>query len=486
MIVIMGVTLYTTRIILVTLGVTDFGIYNVVASFVVMFSFLNSALTSATQRFLTFELGKVGNPDLRKVFSISMIIHIGLAFVVFIFAETIGLWFLKNTMNIPLDKMDNSLLVFHFAVLTTMVSIIKVPYHALVIAHENMVFFAYMSILEAALKLLAAYLLVIVAFDKLVAYSAFVFFITVMILSFYYLYNKKYYKEENFIITWDKALAKEIFSFSGWSLFGGLAWMLMNHGLNIMLNVCFGPAINAARGIAMQLNMAIGSLINSFRTAVNPQIIKMYSSDNINEMKHLSILSARYTFYLSFLLILPLYLEIETILNIWLVEVPEWTIQMCQLILILTLITNIDLSFGAIFQAIGKIKENQILSGMIYVLVLPIGYFITYQYNLDPTAVYYIQIIAALINSLIFKFYLMNKLADISFQYYLKVFLVPILKVTIFIVFMSALLISFKLNVFLNILLSVFIVIVGVICVDMDSNLRNEVLLFIKNKQYKR
>jgi len=479
----MAVSLYTTRIVLSTLGITDFGIYSVVASFVLMFSFLESALTSATQRFITFELGKVDEQELQKVFSISMIIHIGLALVVALLAELIGLWFLNNKLNIPVDRMDAAFWVFQFAVLSTMVSIIKVPYHAMVIAHEKMSFFAYMSILEAILKLLAVYLLVIIAFDKLVAYAGFTTFVVLIILGFYYLYNKKHYKTEStFTITWDKALVNEMLSFSGWSLFGGVAWMLMEHGINIMLNIFFGPAVNAARGISMQVNTAMGSLINSFRMAVDPQIVKMHSGENSEGMKHLSLLSARYTFYLALILILPLYLEIDTILNLWLVEVPKWTVEFCKLILIFSLIQTFDMSFGTIFKALGKIKENQILGGLTYLLVLPLGYIIYKVYDLEPTAILYIQIMAVIVVAFVVKVYLLNKLTDISYHEYWFSFLFPVLKVAGMVVVLSYLIVSLKINPISVIIFSILSVLLSIYYFDMSISMRNKIVEFIINR----
>ncbi|WP_225351778.1 oligosaccharide flippase family protein [Arcobacter porcinus] len=483
MIIIMVVSLYTTRVVLSTLGITDFGIYSVIASFVLMFSFLDSALTSATQRFITFELGKVGKQELQKVFSISMIIHIGLAFFVGFLTEIIGIWFLNNKLNIPIDRLDAAFWVFQFAVLSTMIGIIKVPYNAMVIAHEKMSFFAYMSILEAILKLLAVYLLIIIAFDKLVAYAGFTFLVVFMILIFYYFYNRKHYKtESSFSIVWDKKLVKEMLSFSGWSLFAGVAWMLMNHGINIMLNIFFGPAVNAARGISMQVNSAVGSLVNSFRMAVDPQIVKMYSGENSDGMKHLSLLSARYTFYLALILILPLYLEIETILNIWLVEVPQWTVEFCKLILIFSLIQTFDMSFGTIFKAIGKIKENQILGGITYLFVLPIGYLSYKFYNLEPTAILYIQIIAVVIVSFVVKVYLLNKLTDISYHEYWFSFLLPVLRVSVVVIIFSFIIILLNLNTFSVIIFSIICVLFSIYYFDMNVSMRNKIVEVIVNK----
>jgi O-antigen/teichoic acid export membrane protein len=479
MIIIMAVTLYTTRIVLSTLGIVDFGIYSIVASFVIMFSFLNSALTAATQRFLSFELGKVDDIDVQKVFSISILIHIGLAFIILFLSETIGLWFLNNKINIPPDRMEAAFWVFQFVTLNIMIEIIRVPYNALVIAHERMSFFAYMSIFEAIVKLLVVYLLVIVDYDKLVLYSGLILLTSILVFIFYYFYNKKYFKESNFIFIWDKILVKEMFTFTGWSLFGAVSWVFMNQGINILLNIFFGPAINAARELSLQVNIAISSLINSFRTAVDPQIIKMYSSDNISEMTQLSLLSARYTFYLALILILPLYLDIDTILNIWLEEVPPSTVEFTKLILIFSLIQTFDMSFGSIFKALGKIKENQILGGITYLFVLPLGYIGFSMYGLEPIDIVYIQIIAVLIVSFVVKVYLLNKLTNISYQEYLNSFLIPVIKVTIGVILLSYGTIMFTTNSISIIVLSVLSVLISVYYLDMNAFMRSKIISYI-------
>ena len=306
-----------------------------------------------------------------------------------------------------------------------------------------------------------------------------------MIFGFYFLYNKKHYSSAKFAILWDRVLAKEMFFFSGWSLFGGLAWMLMNHGVNIMLNIIFGPTVKAARGISMQVNTAIASLINSFRMAVNPQIIKMYSAENSSGMKHLSLLSARYTFYLALLLILPLYLETELVLNTWLMEVPEWAVKFCQLILIMTLIQSFDLSFAIVFQAMGDIKLNQILSGSTYMLVLPFSYFIISFYNLPPTAVFYVQIASVIVVSFLVKTYLLRKIAKIPILYLLSDFFLPVAKVLIFVIFFSCLLYISDQKFLITISFSILIILVAVFYLDMDRSMRNKFIFLLKKKLHR-
>ncbi|MGA1933003.1 oligosaccharide flippase family protein [Arcobacter sp. YIC-464] len=484
MILIMGVSFYTIRVVLEALGAEDFGLFNVVGSIVLILSFFNTSLTLATQRYITFELGKRKNSNLRKVFSTSMIIHTLLALFLGIFLEVFGVWFLNNKLNIPIDRMDATFWVLQFAVLSIIINVIKVPYDALIIAHERMSFFAYVSILEALLKLSVVFLLLLISFDKLIIYAVLNFFVVLLIFLFYFYYIKKHYNDESkLFFIWDKKLIKEMISFSSWNVFGGVAWVLMNHGINIMLNIFFGPVVNASRSISMQVNMAIVSLINSFRTAINPQIIKMYSSNNIKGMKNLTLLGARYTFYLALILILPLYLEIETILELWLTEIPLWTVEFCKLILIFSLIQSFDLSFGIVFQAIGKVKENQLLSGGVYLFVLPVSYMIVYYLKLEPLIIYYIQITAAIIVSFVIKVYLLKKLAGISYKEYWSDFLFPIIKVLVVVVVGVYLLTCFHLQFIINLLACIILVSLTVLFIDISSEQREKLISLIKLKK---
>lgn len=482
MIIIMGVSLYTVRLVLNTLGIIDYGIYNLVSSFVIMIAFLSNTLTSSTQRFLAFEIGQNNFSKLRDTFSTVILLHISLAVIIFIFAETIGIWFLYEKMDIPLDRIDAAFWTYQFAIFSTIVTVVQVPYNALITAHERMHIFAYISIAEVIIKLLIVYLLLIVSTDKLVSYSILIFFASLLVTSIYRVYAVKNFKESHFVFIFDKSIIKSILSFSGWNLFGSIAWILMNYGINILLNIFFGPVINASRAISMQVNTAVFSLVNNFRTAVNPQIIKMYSSKQDDDMIKVSLISARYTFYLALIFVLPLYYEIETILNIWLIEIPFWTIEFCKLILIFSLIQTFDMSFGILFQAIGKVKENQVLSGGVYLIVLPLSYVLFSIYDLEPTLVFYIQILAVVIVSFIIKIYLLKRIANISYSEYINKIIRPILKVIISIFVITFLISLFNLNFVLNILCIVLIILISIFTFDFNRDMKVKTISLIKSK----
>lgn len=283
----MLVSLYTSRVILNTLGVEDYGIYNVVGGVVSMFAFFNSAMSSATQRFLSFEIGKGDFVQLRKTFNATQIIHIGIAVLILILAETVGLWFVKTYLVIPVERMDAAIWVYHFSVLSFMVSIIQVPYNATIIAHERMNVYAYVSIIEVSLKLLIVFMLTWITYDKLILYGILHFGVVFLVASLYRIYTRRNFEESKFEVVKDKDLYKSLISFSGWSLFGNIAVMLRGQGVNILLNMFFGPAVNAARGIAYQVQGALFGFVTNFQMAIKPQIIKSYAIEDLQNRNFL-------------------------------------------------------------------------------------------------------------------------------------------------------------------------------------------------------
>lgn len=422
----MGVTLYTSRVVLNTLGVVDFGVYSVVGCIVTMFSFLNGAMSSATQRYLSVEIGKQDYLQLKKVFSISLSIHVLISIIIVLLAETIGLWFLNTQMNIPVSRMEAANWVYQFSVLAFAVSVIQVPYNASIIAHEKMDIYAYVSIIEVLLRLLIVFVLVWLGFDKLKLYAVLTFVVSTLVMLIYQTYCKRKFKECHYHFYKDKSLFYSLINFSGWSLFGGLAWVMMGEGLNILLNIFFGSVINASRGVAFQVNMAVSTFVNNFRTAVNPQIVKSCTIGDKAYMSSLVFESAKYSFYLLLLLSLPILLETKTIMHIWLKLVPERSVIFCQLVLINSLIQCFDI--GIVFTAIGKIKENQFIGGLIYLFILPISYFLLKSGN-SPEVVFYVQISATIFVIFGVNLYLLNKIADIRSDLYFKQLLLPVLKV---------------------------------------------------------
>lgn len=428
MLITMGISLFTSRIILKNLGVEDFGIYSVVAGIIIMLAFFNSSMTSATQRFISYELGKKDNYQLNRVFSMSINTHIIIALIIFLLAETIGLWFLNAKVVIPLDRLYAANLLYQLSLLSFMTTVISVPYLALIISYEKMNIYAYVSIIESLLKLVIVFALLWFSFDKLILYGFLYFLVTFIVWIIYKTYCKISLSKIKYSFFWDKPLFDKLMNFAGWNLFGNASIMAMTQGINIVLNLFVGPLANAAWAISFQLGNAVSSFSNNIRMAVNPQIVKSHASGDDDYMKFLVFESAKYSFFLLLLIALPVLLEIENVLDIWLEDIPAYTILFCQLILINALIQSFDTSFGMIFQAVGKIKENQLLSGATYFLVLPISYLFL-KFNYKPQIVFYIQIVSTVLVAFVVKIYLLRKIVNISFLEYSKNLLFPVFKV---------------------------------------------------------
>lgn len=418
MILTMLVSLYTSRVVLNTLGVEDFGIYNVVGGVVMMFAFFNSAMSSATQRFISFELGKGNFVQLRKTFNASQIIHIGIAVLIFVIAETVGIWFVKIYMVIPSERMEAAIWVYHFSVLSFMVSIIQVPYNATIIAHERMNVYAYVSILEVLLKLLIVFMLTWITYDKLKLYAILNLVVTYLIASIYRVYTRRNFKESKFEVVKDKKLFKTLISYSGWNLFGNIAGVAQGQGINIILNIFFGPVLNAARGIATQVQSAVNSFVNNFQVAVNPQIIKSYAANEKEYMISLIIQSSKYSFYLLFLLSLPIILEVDQILKLWLITVPEYAPIFTILVLIVILITSISGPLKIAVQATGKVAIYQAVIGTLLFLTLPISY-VFLKSGYPPEVTLYITIAIEII-ALIFRLFFLKKLINFPVFRFIK------------------------------------------------------------------
>lgn len=336
----MGVSLYTSRVVLNTLGVEDFGIYNVVGGVVVMFSFLNSSLATATQRFLNYEMGQGNALKLEKVFSIALTGHYLIALSVILLAETIGLWFVSTQLEIPAERMHAALWVYQFSILTLAVSIISVPYNAVIIAHERMKVFAYVSIAEVSLKLTVVFLLVYLSFDKLVLYAFLLLVVAVIVRMIYATYCKRNFTECKYRFIFEKDLFAQMFCFSGWMFTGTLSNLFSSQGVNILINMFFGPIQNAARGIAYQIQGTVNAFVTNFMVAVQPQIVKSYSQGNYSYMYKLVFMASRYSFYLLFLLSLPVLLQTQYLLQLWLKNVPDYSVLFTQLVVIDLLINS--------------------------------------------------------------------------------------------------------------------------------------------------
>lgn len=487
MLLTMTVTLYTSRVILQTLGVDDFGIYSVVAGFVTMLGFLNSAMSSATQRFLSFELGKPDDKDVRGIFSMSLNIHVFIAVFVLVLGETVGLWFVKTQMIIPADRMVAAEWVFHFALLSFVVTIISVPYNALIIAHERMSVFAWVSIIDVMLKLLIVFMLSWFGMDKLILYAVLSLAVVFIIFMVYRSYCKSRFAESRFRLYWDKHLFNIMLSYTGWNLWGNIAAVMSDQGVNVMLNIFFGPSVNAARAIAMQVSGALNSFVQNVQIAINPQIVKSYAARDINYMHQLVCYGAKYNFFLLLLLSLPVLNNIELILPIWLGVVPESTSIFAKLVIYSILIDSLSPPLMTAAQATGRIKLYQFIVGGILLINVPASYLILKRGG-EPYTVFYVAIGLSLI-ALLFRIYLISYLIEMKKRRYIVDSVIPVMSVAILVFAINSFIeidfFSSLLNFILSILASGILVLMAVVIVGLKKNERiflSKIFFKIKQK----
>lgn len=428
MIFLLVISLFTSRVVLQTLGVEDYGIYNVVGGVVTMFAFLNSAMAGATQRFMNFDLAKNDGEALNVTFSTSLIIHFIIASVIVILSETVGLWFLYEKMVIPADRMNAAIWVFQCSILVMFVNIISVPYNAAIIAHEKMGAFAYISLLEAALKLLIVYMLYISPIDKLVSYSIMLLAVSIAIRFVYSSYSNRHFAETKFRWIWNVEKIREMGSFASWSLIGNLALMGVTQGLNMLLNVFFGPVVNAARGIAVQVQGAIQQFANNFQTAINPQITKSYASKDLYYMHTLVCRGAKFSFLMVFLLSLPVFIMTDQILELWLKTPPLHASGFIKIMLVITMVDSLSTPLNTAIHASGKIRLYQLVNGSFMLFVLPVGY-VALLFDTNPNMVFFSQLLMTII-ALFLKLFFAKKQVQISLKMFFKNVLYPIVLVS--------------------------------------------------------
>jgi len=392
----MFISLYTSRAVLQALGVTDYGIYNVVGGIVLLFVFLNNAMTTSTQRYLSYELGKGNFDRLRNVFVTSVNIHILISLIVVILSETIGLWLFDEKMIIPHDRRIAAMWVFQLSILTCVISIMSYPYNAAIIAYEKMSAFAYISVLEALLKLAIVYLLLIGDFDRLIAYAILMALVQLFIRFCYSSYCKRHFPASSYKLYYNNGLFREMLVFAGWNLWGNIASILGNQGINILLNVFFGPTVNAARALAIHAQSAIRQFITNFQLALNPQITKSYAAGQLQDMHQLVFRSSKFSYFLLFIISLPVLIETPFILDLWLKEVPVYTILFLRLAIIGMLLEGTSNPLMTSAAATGNVKVYQSVVGSIYLLVLPISY-IVLKLGCTPWSVYIVDIFVTII-----------------------------------------------------------------------------------------
>ena len=426
----MFVSLYTSRVILKTLGEEDFGLYTVIGGIVIAFSFLNGVMGSACSRYFAIEIGRNDNEALRRVFNLNITIFLILGAVILILAETIGLWFLNNKMVISPDRMYAAQWVYQCSIIAFIINMMGTPYRSVITARENMKVYAYCSVVEVVLKLAIVYVLVISPIDKLILYSVLMVSITLGTVLFYAVYCRRYYAECRYSFYWDKPLFKEIVGYTGWQVIGVVADIGRNQGVNIILNMFFGAIANAARGIAYQVFVNINQFVQNFVIAFSPQITQSYATGDKQGMMKLVYQSSKFSYYLLYILILPVCLETPKILEIWLGNVPKDTVIFCQLTLIAALIDSLLYPLLTAVRATGKVKWYQILVGGTFLLTVPICYCLFKWGDFPATAAFYV-IIATSIVAQILRIGIMHRLHNMSIREYLNMVLKPIILVTV-------------------------------------------------------
>ncbi len=429
MLLLMAVSLYTSRVVLIMLGVEDYGIYNVVGGFVSMFSFINAALTTGTQRYITYSLGlKDGsNIDINKVFSTCVLAHALIACIIFLLAETVGLWFVLNKLTIPANRMTAAMWVYQCSILSSIVVVMSVPYNADIIAHEKMSAFAYISLTEAFMKLCIVFLLPIGDIDRLILYAMLLLLIQILIRTIYTSYCYRHFPESHVRLVYDKNLFREIISFSSWNLFGSLAHMLSSQGLNVLLNMFFGPIVNAARGVAVQVQSAVYQFASNFQVALNPQITKSYASEDLSRMHSLICKSSKFSCFILLLLAAPLGVGIHLILNLWLKEVPEYTDVFILLLLCITILEAMANPFVVSAAATGRVKVYQSVIGCLMLCIVPLSY-VFLRLGGSPYMVFVAHIIVAII-AFIVRLLILRPMIRMPIRSYVVRVIVPCVEV---------------------------------------------------------
>lgn len=397
MLFMMFIGLYTSRVILDRLGEVDFGIYNVVGGFVTMFTIISGAMTTATQRFLSFEIGKGDKGNVKSIFSTMIYIHLFLALIILIVGEVVGVWFLNTHMNFPQDRYDAANWVFQLSLLVFMLNVINVPYNGALIAYEKMSVFAYFCIFDAIFKLAICYVITMTPFDKLIVYAVLMTIIQIVLLAMYFLYCRVKFKACRFTGKFNREYGKNVGSFVGWNLIGSLSGVAKEQGVNVVLNMFFGPAVNAARGVAYQVLSKLNGFVMNFQMAMNPQIIKNYASGNREEMYKLVFRGAKFSYLLLLTLSLPVMIEAPLILSLWLKQVPDYTIIFLRLAIFTALLNTLSNPLIISMHASGKVRDYQIVVGGLSLLTLPIIYVGFKYFDIAP---YYAMVIAFIIESL--------------------------------------------------------------------------------------
>ncbi len=484
----MGVSLFTSRVVLRVLGIDDFGSYQTVGGIVALLSFVNNALTVGSSRFLTYELGTGDFKKLKDTFSTVLSVHILLSLIIAVVAETAGLWYVYNKLVVSPERLNAAVFAYHISILTSFVTITQVPYNASIVSHERMSVYAYVSIVEVSLKLAIVYLLTISTWDKLKVYAVLLCVVQFGVAMYYRLYCVRNFKECRYSLILKKDIFKDVLSYSGWNLISSTAVALCNQGVLVLINAFFSPAVVAARAVANQVNMAANQFVGNFRTAVNPQIVKQYAAKNYEESQNLLLESAKYSYYMMLLLCVPICMVAEPLLKIWLGIVPEYAPKFLQLAVLTSLAAVFDQSFYTALSAKGQIRENAIMSP----LVLFCGFgamFLCFKLGYSPVSSAVVMLIAQSVLSFVVKPILLVKIVNYPRRRILIMFLCC-LKVS-FVAWPFSWLMGSVIEFYLDsdlfcfimkVLISLLIVSLTIWFVGLDALMKQKVKLFLKKK----
>ncbi len=480
MLFMMVVSLYTSRVILNALGVEDFGIYNVVGGVVAMFTVISGSLSAAISRFITYELGKGDQSKLNKIFSASVTIQLLLSLIIVVLIESVGVWFLNAKMTIPADRVTAANWVLQFSIITFVINLISVPYNAAIIAHERMSAFAYISILEAIGKLAIAFFIMWSPIDKLIYYAILMCTVAVIVRLTYGHYCKKHFTECTYHFHWDKDILKQMFGFAGWNFIGASSVVFRDQGGNIILNIFFGPTVNAARGIANQVNTAITGFVQNFMTALNPQITKSYASGDGEYMMTLIFQGARLSFYMLLLLSLPVLINTHYILVIWLKIVPEHAVLFVRLILIFAMCESISNPLITAMLATGKIRNYQIVVGGLQLLNLPLSY-LCLKTGFVPESILVVAIIISLA-CLFARLYMLRGMIGLSSILYMKNVFLNVLVVALLSAIIPYMLFCYMKETFFSFIIITLIAVLCTLVVEFYIGCNQKERFFVLNK----
>ncbi len=485
MLAVMLVSLYTSRVVLSELGATDYGVYNVVGGIVAIMAMLNGTLSSSTSRFLTYALGSNDKEELSKTFSASLNLHIVVALFVFFLAETIGLWFLNNKIVLPEERRMAAFWVYQFSVITAMFNFTQVPFSASLISHENMSIYAIVGLFDAFAKLAVAFLIKVSPVDKLIFYAFLLMTDTIIMQMFYRIYTKRKYSECRFRRVNDRSLYIKLLKYSGWEMFGSVATVSQGQGVNIILNLFFGPVVNAARAIVIQIETAVMQLINNFLLAVRPQVIKNCAESKYDEMYKLSFYASKFAFILMLAMVIPLSFEIDFVLKIWLGEsVPHFTNVFALLVLISCLVSSIHRASLMPYHAIGRIKTGNIVGGSLMIASLPISY-VLFSLGMPPYWAFIVIIFTnaaqQFITWIIIHGYVHYSYKQLLFDVYIPCLMILIISVIPPLLVMQSSLFGWRRFIVL-LLCTEVVILTATYYIGLNKDDRKKVTAFIKNK----